>query len=603
MAGRRGGKEGTDPEVEKDKKKRVNREGLKVLFQFLRYVKPYSGIYALGFVFLIGGAFTALGFPFFTSEVIKLADGETSKYASSLDVACLIMVGILALQALFSFVRVATFSYVAEKSMGDIRRDVYARVVALPMSFFDKRRVGELTSRITADVQNLQSLLSTTLAEFIRQIAVLILGTAILIFLSPKLTLYMLAVFPPLVIVAFVFGRAIRKLSRKTQDDLAATNTIAEESLQNITVVKAFANENLEVGRYTSSLQRVIKNAITGAGYRGAFISFMILGLMGSLVFVVWLGATQMGLDGEDLLRFVLISGFIGGSVGGLGEVYGEIQKAIGASERLRELLGESTEVNASQPAPQSVPLKGRIEYQEVSFRYPTREDVQVLKGVTLHAAEGEKIALAGSSGAGKSTIVQLLLRFYSAGDGQILIDGKPINSYDLRSFRSNIGIVPQEVILFGGTIRENIGYGKPGATDKEIEEAATKANAIEFIRQFPEGLNTLVGERGVKLSGGQRQRIAIARAILRDPRILILDEATSSLDAESEKLVQDALDRLMQGRTTLIIAHRLSTIRNVDRIYVLDKGKIAEVGTHDELAAKEEGIYSRLVKLQMLES
>lgn len=603
MAGRRGGKGTTDPEVEKDKKRRLNGEGIKVLFQLLRYVRPYRFIYIVGFFFLIAGSFTAIAFPFFTSEIIRLADGEKSKFASSLDEAVLIMLGILALQALFSFIRVYTFSTVAERSMGDIRRQVYSRIIAFPLSFFDKRRVGELTSRITTDVQNMQSMLSTTLAELIRQISVLVLGTVILIYLSPKLTLYMLCVFPPLVIVALLFGRMIRKLSRNTQDDLAQTNIIAEESLQNITVVKAFANENLEVGRYTTSLSRVIRNAIKGSAYRGGFISFMILGLMGSLVFVVWLGATQMGLDGEDLLRFVLISGFIGGSVGGLGEVYGEMQKAVGATERLRELLAEQTEVDANVPSPAPSHIQGKVEFTDVSFRYPTREDVEVLSGISLKAEAGEKIALAGSSGAGKSTIIQLLLRFYKPGSGTLKVDDRNVEEYDLRAFRANIGIVPQEVILFGGTIRENIAYGRPGATDAEVEAAALKANATEFINNFPEGMSTIVGERGVRLSGGQRQRIAIARAILRDPRILILDEATSSLDAGSERLVQDALDRLMVGRTTIIIAHRLATIRNVDRIYVIDKGRIAETGTHDELAERETGIYGKLVKLQMLES
>jgi ABC-type multidrug transport system fused ATPase/permease subunit len=370
-------------------------------------------------------------------------------------------------------------------------------------------------------------------------------------------------------------------------------------------MVKAFTNEFLEVDRYLASLRKVIRTALHGANYRGAFVSFVVLALFGAIVAVLWYGARLIqsgGVTVGELTEFVVITMFIGGSIGGLGDIYGQIQRAVGASERVREILDMPSELDRLPTPAEQFQAQGDIEYRNVQFAYPTRADVQVLNGLSLRVRAGEKVALVGQSGAGKSTIVQLLLRFYEPGGGQVLVDGQPISHYQLAAYRRNVGIVPQEVILFGGSIRENIAYGKPGATDAEIIDAAQKANAWEFIRRFPEGLDTLVGERGVKLSGGQRQRIAIARAVLKDPAILLLDEATSSLDAESEQLVQGALDELMKGRTSIIIAHRLATIRKVDRIYVIDKGQVAESGTHEQLAVAQNGIYSNLIRLQTLE-
>jgi ATP-binding cassette, subfamily B, bacterial len=404
--------------------------------------------------------------------------------------------------------------------------------------------------------------------------------------------------------VVLVFGRFIRKNSKKTQDVLADTNVILDESLHNISIVKAFTNEWMETSRYREKLQMLVRMAVRTDTYRGILISFAIFSLFGSLILVMWRGS-HMVMEGTmgvgDLISFIMFMAFIGGSLAGLPDVYAAIAKAVGATERLHEILNEQPE--AALPTSHvelGETIRGEISYEDVRFTYETRPDVEVLRGINLHLASGEKIALAGSSGAGKSTIAQLLMRFYEIGSGKLLIDGKPIQDYDLHHLRRHVGIVPQEVILFGGTIRENIGYGKQGATDEEIRSAAQQANALEFIDEFPEKFETLVGDRGVKLSGGQRQRIAIARAILKNPAILILDEATSSLDAGSENLVQQALDTLMVGRTTLIIAHRLGTIRNVDRIYVLDHGQIVESGNHDELIANPEGYYSKLIALQM---
>ena len=586
-------------ETEAADKKKVTREGLRKTLKIFEFVLPYRGTFALGLVMLVLSTGTSLGLLWLFGEIVDAAQGKSSFTINQVTLA---IVSILVFQAIFSFFRVYLFSRVSEQVMADVRTATYRNIITLPIFFFEQRRVGELTSRLTSDISQLQDVLSLTLAEFIRQVATLTIGIAVILFISPKLTVFMLATFPVLIVAALVFGRFIRKLSKKAQDALANANVVVEETLQSITVVKAFTNERFEVGRYSSALQQVIDNALRAARFRGIFVSFIIFALFGGILGVLWFGAGLVA-QGEmsigELTRFVLFTGFIGGAVGGMGDMYAQIQRTIGASERIREILQEPSEVDVQgepRPAPRIV---GDIAFHQVQFAYPSRKDVEVLKGVSLNVPAGRKVALVGYSGAGKSTIVQLLMRYHRPDAGEILIDNQPIDSFDLTGLRQNIGVVPQEVILFGGTIAENIAYGKPGAGEAEIREAARKANALDFILSFPEGLQTIVGERGVKLSGGQRQRIAIARAILKDPAILILDEATSSLDAESEKLVQEALDELMQHRTTIIIAHRLATIRKVDTIYVINEGRVLESGTHEELAEMEDGLYSSLIKLQ----
>jgi ABC-type multidrug transport system fused ATPase/permease subunit len=449
----------------------------------------------------------------------------------------------------------------------------------------------------------LQDTFSVTLAELFRQLITLIAGVTFLLVTTPRLTLFMLLTFPVLVAIAMVFGRFIRKLSKSTQDELASANVIVEETLQSISTVKSFVGEAYESQRYGTGLNRVVAVALRASKYRGAFISFIIFALFGGIVAVMWYGASLVS-SGEmsvgDLVSFVLYTTFIGGSIAGLGDIYGQLQKAIGSSERVLEILEEEPESTQGMVA---ADFLGKIKFENVRFRYPTRPEVEVLKSVSFEVQPGEKVALAGHSGAGKSTIIQLLQRFYDLENGKILVDDQELKNWDLHILRDHIGIVPQEVLLFGGSIRENIAYAKPNATEEELIMAAKKANAWQFISKFPEGLDTLVGERGVKLSGGQRQRVAIARAILKDPSILILDEATSSLDAESESLVQDALDELMKGRTTIIIAHRLATIRKADRIYVLKDGEIVEQGPHQELLSVADGFYANLVRLQFAEN
>jgi len=588
--------------LEEEEKRKLNKKNLSQLGGIFNFMRPYKGSFFFGMVFLLFSSLLLLTFPFVAGKLIDTASGETWIFNDVNSIA-LILLGILFIQSIFSFFRVWLFAKVSERSMRDIRLALYSRLVNLPMTFFDKRRTGELISRITSDVSLLQDTFSVTLAELLRQLITLLAGTVFLIYTTPKLTLFMLATFPVLVVIAMVFGRFIRKLSKATQDELASANVIVEETLQSILTVKSFTGEEYEARRYGKGLNRVVSVALKTAVFRGAFISFIIFALFGGIVAVMWYGATLVS-SGEmsigDLVSFVLYTTFIGASIAGLGDIYGQVQKAIGSSERVLEILKEEPEETASATGKQAI--KGNIFYNQVNFRYPTRTEVAVLKNINFRINAGDKVALAGSSGAGKSTIIQLLMRFYDITSGSIEVEGRDIKDWNLRQLRSNMGMVPQEVLLFGGSIRENIAYAKPTANEEEIILAAKEANAWQFIVNFPEGLDTLVGERGVKLSGGQRQRIAIARAILKDPSILILDEATSSLDAESESLVQEALDRLMKGRTTIIIAHRLATIRKVDRIYVLRNGEIVEEGSHEDLALQAGGFYANLVRLQLVD-
>ncbi|MHA7130362.1 ABC transporter ATP-binding protein [Algoriphagus namhaensis] len=588
--------------LEEHEKRKLSKQNIAKIRSIFRFILPYKWPFILGLVFLLLSSLTLLTFPFVAGKLIDAAQG-TGWIVNDINSIALILLGILAVQSVFSFFRVWLFALVSEKSMRDIRSALYYRLVRLPMSFFDQRRTGELISRITSDVSLLQDTFSVTLAELFRQVITLLAGVVFLLVTTPRLTLFMLITFPVLVLIAMVFGKFIRRLSKETQDELAGANVIVEETLQSISTVKSFVGEVYETDRYGKGLNRVVQVALRAAKYRGAFISFIIFALFGGIVAVMWYGSSLVAsgqMSVGELVSFVLYTTFIGGSIAGLGDIYGQVQKAIGSSERVLEILEETLE--PANGAPSQV-LRGDIKYQEVEFRYPTRREVSVLKKVSFEVKPGDKVALVGHSGAGKSTIIQLLLRLYEVSGGTILLDGKPIQNWDLYDLRSQMGMVPQEVLLFGGSIRENIAYAKPGATEEEIILAAKKANAWQFITQFPEGLDTLVGERGVKLSGGQRQRVAIARAILKDPSVLVLDEATSSLDAESEALVQEALDELMKGRTTIIIAHRLATIRKVDRIYVLKDGQIVEQGSHQDLLKEENGFYSNLVRLQFADA
>lgn len=586
--------------LQKEEKRPINKTTLKQLAGVFRFMLPYKVPFIVGLIALALSSITILLFPRLSGELLDIASGKPT-YFQTINQAGIALLVVLLIQGIFSFIRVYTFALVSERGMADIRKRIYQKIIWLPLSFFDSRRVGELMSRITTDVGTLQDTFSFTLAELLRQVITLVFGTVIIFYLAPTLTGFMLVTFPVLVIAALIFGKHIRKLSKKTQDKLAEANVVVEESLQSVSVVKAFTNEFFEMKRYSHAIQQVVDIATHTARYRGLFISFVIFMLFGGIVAVAWYGANlvQTGdIKVGELFSFVLYTSLIGFSIAGLGDIYTQIQRSVGASERVLDILQEADE---SQPlVSASVKLSGEIAFSEVEFAYPTRADFTVLKGLNFSVSPGEKVALIGKSGSGKSTIINLLMRFYDVSKGEIRADGVNILDFNLSSYRQNIGIVPQEVILFGGTIYENIAYGKPGATSTEVREAAQQANALDFIESFPDKFETIVGERGVKLSGGQRQRIAIARAILKDPAILILDEATSSLDVHSEVLVQEALEKLMEGRTTIIIAHRLSTIKKVDRIFVIQEGVLAEMGSHDELTSDDNGIYSNLLKMQL---
>ena len=512
------------------------------------------------------------------------------------------MMGLLVIQSIASFFRVVIFVMVTERALAAIREDLYGHLIHLPMSFFSAKRVGELNSRVASDTAQIGETLTTTLAELLRGISMVIGGIAILAFTSIKLTLFIVGVIPPLIIVTIIFGKFIRKYSKSVQDEVAASNTIVEETFAGIQTVKAFANEAWERSRYATRIKEVVGLAVKGGYYRGAFASFITFGLFGAIALVIWFGAGMVHdseLAADKLNEFILYALFIGGSIGGLASVYAQLQKAIGATETIFDLMEEQTEMIVDRVETVAVEI-GDIVFNQVEFSYPSRSDVQVLNGLSFKIPKGKTIALVGKSGSGKSTIASLLMRFYHLEQGGIISNSKPLNEVDLAAWREELALVPQDVLLFGGSIKENIAYGKTDASEAEIIEAAQQANAWEFIKGFPEGLETTVGERGVQLSGGQRQRIAIARALLKDPQLLILDEATSALDSESEFLVQEALDRLMQGRTSVVIAHRLSTIRNAHEILVINEGQITERGTHDQLLNLG-GTYSELVRLQDL--
>ena len=594
-------------------KVKLTRESLSEALQMYKFIRPYRWSFWGGMMLLFLSTTTFMIFPFLSGRIVDIAQGKHDftfdmmgkSYSYYLDLARIgyFMAALLIVQGFVSYFRITLFAKVSEYGIADIKQALYQKLTSLPIPFFEKTRVGELVSRVNSDVEKLYNTFSVTLAEFVRQVLVLISGILILTLTTWRLSLVMLATFPLIVVGAMVFGRFIRKMSKERQTQIADTNIILNETMMAINAVKSFTNEWFEVTRFSKANQKSVQTSMKFASWRALFATFIVVVLFGALFFVLWQGATMLQ-SGEitagELIMFFTYTAIIGGSIAGLGNFYTELVGAVGATERVREILNTPSEVDVKNHAilPKNR-LKGEIEFKNVKFRYPTREDVEVLRGVNLKIRAGQKVALVGASGAGKSTIMQLVLRFHENQEGSILIDGKSMKDYDITEYRQNLALVPQEVLLFGGTIKENILYGKHDATDEEVIEAAKKSNSWDFIRLFPEGLETIVGERGIKLSGGQRQRIAIARAILRNPSILLLDEATSSLDAESEKVVQDALNLLMQNRTSIIIAHRLATIREVDVIYVLDGGQIVEVGTHEELSERENGIYASLAKLQ----
>lgn len=584
-----------------NKKKKTERikfskvELVKAL-RIFRFIRPYRTSYILGLLFLILSSIASLIFPLFIGEMVDASKDSLE----SINRTALYLFGLFSLQAIFSYFRIILFVNVTEKFLAKLRQATYENLIRLPMTFFNSHRIGELNSRIASDISLLQETFTTTSAEFLRQIIIVVGGIILLGFTSINLAFFMLSIFPLIIVVAVIIGRKLRAYSKTVQQNIAESNTIVEETLQGISNVKAFTNEIFESLRYKKKTEDVMFYAIKGGKLRAIFASFIILGIFGAIAAVIWYGARLIH-QGEmsigDLTSFLMITIFIGASIGSIADLYAQIQKAIGATEKLMEILDEESEDHSEGDIKEI--LKGKIEFCELSFHYPNRLDSEVLTEISFQANPGDQIALVGPSGAGKSTVTQLMMRFYQEYSGQLLIDDMEITTHRLTDLRKQIAIVPQDILLFGGSILENIAYGKPTASKEEIKHAAKLANADGFIEEFPEGYETLVGDRGIQLSGGQRQRVAIARAVLKNPKILILDEATSALDSESENLVQEALEKLMIGRTSLIIAHRLSTVRKADKIIVLDKGHLVESGTHDELNLIEDGLYKKLSKMQ----
>ena len=587
--------------------KKASKKQLRAARDLFHYIKPYKGYFILGLIFLSLTSLIFMIVPAAVGQMLKAAKGNTlipylNIHMDIYQYGWLFLIILLA-QGMLSFLRVNVFAVVTENSLAQIRVDLYNKLLAQEMAFFEKNRVGDVVSRLSTDVEKLQQAFSITLPEFLRQIIVFVVGVILLLIYSVKLTLVMLAVFPAVIILAIIFGRYIKRLAKERQEYLAQTNVIVDETFQSFQSVKAYVNERFELSRYEGKMMELVRIALKYARAKGVFFTFIITGLFGALFFILWMGGIQVyngSIDVEELTAFIFYAMVIGGSIAGLGNQYTELLGALGATERVKEILDEEQELDIIDGEVAEISFNKTIRFKKVNFAYPTRPDIQVLKDVSFEVLKGQKIALVGSSGSGKSTIVKLLSRFYKLQDGEISIDRQPVNDFEIKSLRKIIGIVPQEVILFGGSILENIRYGKLDATLEEIRAAAKQANALDFIEAFPEQFDTLVGERGVQLSGGQKQRVAIARAILKNPSILVLDEATSSLDAESEKQVQDALENLMQNRTTFIIAHRLSTVRSADEILVLNQGEIVERGKHQELLQKEEGFYTKLLKLQI---
>jgi ABC-type multidrug transport system fused ATPase/permease subunit len=602
------------PKKKAEQKVKLTKDSYRKASGIFRYLGPYKGIFFIGWIFLILSTSVGLIFPYMMGQLLGSGSASPANMEQSIklinfnninDVALALFILFFA-QAFFSYFRVVIFTNVTENAMRDLRSAAFQKLVHMPMDFFNQNKVGELSSRLSSDVTQIQDTLKTTIAEFFRQIVIVFGGIAFIFVFSWKLALIMLGTVPVMAVIAVFFGRFIRKLSKKSQDNAAQSNAIIEESLVGISNVKSFTNELFMIKRYTEAIDEIKNLNIKSGVWRGLFVSFIIFCLFGAIVFIIWQGLLMTQgpnpqLSSQDFFSFIMYTIMMGASIGSLPDLYASIQKSIGATENLMEIIdspGEQ-ELNNGTLKPN---VTGQIRFENVKFSYPQRKDITVLNGISFDAASNHTVALVGSSGSGKSTIASLLLNYYNIESGNILIDGTKIQDIDTYHLRKHIAIVPQEVLLFAGSIAENIRFGNTSASEEEVIEAARKANAWEFIQSFPEGLETQVGDRGIQLSGGQKQRIAIARAIIKNPTILILDEATSALDSESERLVQDALDKLMVGRTSIVIAHRLSTIKNADTILVLQKGEIVESGNHEKLI-QDKGVYFNLVELQGIES
>ena len=591
------GQEKHTPSADAFEPEKKNVKEIRLLWIFL---SKYRLTIFLAFVALVVAAGATLAIPQAVRRIIDL--GFSSDNLALIDVYFLALLGVAFVLAFATFSRYYLVTWLGERVVADIRKAVFNRVISLGPTFFEQNRSGDIVSRLTTDTTVIQSVVGSSASVALRNILTLLGGLGFKLYTSLKLmSVVLIAV--PLVVVPIIFlGRKVKRLSKQSQDRIAEASAIANETVGAVQTVQSYTREAYERRRFADYVENAFSTAVRRINVRAWMTAVVILLVFGAVDLILWVGASDVAtgkMTGGELTAFLIYAVLVAGAVGSLSEVYGELQRAAGAASRCLELIAMEPEVKVPEnPIPLPRPVKGLIEFREVSFAYPSRPGEKILDGFSLTVREGETVAIVGPSGAGKSTVFQLLQRFYDPTSGQVLIDGVPLEQADPSDIRAQMSVVHQESVIFAATVEENIRYGNTEATDEMLQNAAEAAQANEFITRLPEGMKTWLGERGTRLSGGQKQRIAIARAILRDAPILLLDEATSALDAESEKLVQAALDKLMQGRTTLVIAHRLATVLQADRIVVMDRGKIVDIGSHQELLQKG-GLYARLAELQ----